>query len=44
LKPGFARHALTEGLAAFALVCAGCGAIVTDADRHGSLGTVGGAR
>jgi hypothetical protein len=44
LKPGLARRALAEGLAASALGFAGCGAIVTDAERHESLGTVGGAR
>jgi MIP family channel proteins len=32
---------VAEGLAAFALVFAGCGAIVTDAVRDGVLGTVG---
>jgi MIP family channel proteins len=35
------RRALAEGLAAFALVFAGCGAIVTDAVRGGPLGSVG---
>jgi aquaporin NIP len=30
-----------EGLAAFALVFAGCGAIVTNAQHHGALGSVG---
>ena len=35
------RRAATEGLAAFALVFAGCGAIVTDASYDGALGTVG---
>ncbi|MBN1530479.1 MAG: MIP family channel protein [Thermoleophilaceae bacterium] len=40
-RPGLGRRAAAEGLAAFALVFAGCGAIVTD-DRYGSaLGTVG---
>jgi aquaporin NIP len=32
---------LAEALAAFALVFAGCGAIVADAERGGALGTVG---
>ena len=40
-RPNLARRALTEGIGAFALVFAGCGAIVTDAVRQGSLGTVG---
>jgi aquaporin NIP len=35
------RRATAEGLAAFALVFAGCGAIVTDARYDGALGTVG---
>src|SRR5918999_4888386 len=35
------RRAATEGLAAFALVFAGCGAIVADARYGGALGTVG---
>jgi aquaporin NIP len=39
--PSLARRAAAEGLAAFALVFAGCGAIVTDAVRDGALGTVG---
>ena len=36
-----ARRAGAEALAAFALVFAGCGAIVADARYHGALGTVG---
>lgn len=36
-----ARRAGAEALAAFALVFAGCGAIVTDAEYGGALGTVG---
>jgi len=40
-RPGLARRCAAEALAAFALVFAGCGAIVTDATRHGTLGTVG---
>jgi MIP family channel proteins len=35
------RRASAEALAAFALVFAGCGAIVTDASYDGALGTVG---
>ena len=35
------RRAAAEGLAAFALVFAGCGAIVADAVYGGALGTVG---
>jgi aquaporin NIP len=35
------RRALAEFLAAFALVFAGCGAIITDAKYGGALGTVG---
>lgn len=35
------RRAAAEGLAAFALVFAGCGAIITDAQYDGALGTVG---
>jgi aquaporin NIP len=35
------RRATAEGLAAFALVFAGCGAIVADASYDGALGTVG---
>src|SRR4051794_39529731 len=40
-RPDLARRAFAEGLAAFALVFAGCGAIVADATRDGALGTVG---
>ena len=35
------RRASAEALAAFALVFAGCGAVVTDASYHGALGAVG---
>ena len=35
------RRALAEGFAAFALVFAGCGAIVADAQYGGALGAVG---
>jgi aquaporin NIP len=40
-RPNIARRAAAEGLAAFALVFAGCGAIVSDEHSHGALGTVG---
>jgi aquaporin NIP len=40
-RPGLARRALAEGLAAFALVFAGCGAIVADSRYDGTLGSVG---
>jgi MIP family channel proteins len=40
-RPPLARRAGAEGLAAFALVFAGCGAAVTDARYDGALGTVG---
>ncbi len=40
-KPGLARRAGAEALAAFALVFAGCGAVVADATSGGELGTVG---
>lgn len=39
-RPDLKRRAFAEGLAAFALVFAGCGAIVTDAE-YGGLGVVG---
>jgi aquaporin NIP len=39
-RPDLGRRALAEGLAAFALVFAGCGAIVADSTR-GGLGQVG---
>lgn len=39
--PNLPRRALAEGLAAFALVFAGCGAIVADATYDGALGVVG---
>jgi MIP family channel proteins len=35
------RRAVAEGMAAFALVVAGCGAIVSDTRSHGALGAVG---
>jgi aquaporin NIP len=40
-KPPLARRAAAEGLAAFALVFAGCGAAVSNARYDGALGTVG---
>jgi glycerol uptake facilitator-like aquaporin len=33
-RPGLLRRAVAEGLAAFALVFAGCGAIVTNATHN----------
>src|SRR3954466_73973 len=47
IRPGMdqslslARRAAAEGIAAFALVFAGCGAIVADAQYDGALGVVG---
>ena len=40
-RPPLARRALAEGFAAFALVFAGCGAIVADARSGGALGALG---
>lgn len=40
-RPALARRALAEALATFALVFAGCGAIVADSQRGQALGTVG---
>ena len=40
-RPGLPRRALMEAIGAFALVIAGCGAIVTNATHPGSLGSVG---
>ena len=40
-RPALARRAAAEGLAAFALVFAGCGAAITDEVRDGALGAVG---
>ncbi|MGH2959315.1 MAG: MIP family channel protein [Solirubrobacterales bacterium] len=40
-RPTLARRSAAEGLAAFALVFAGCGAIVTSAQFEDSIGTVG---
>lgn len=39
--PDLLRRSAAEALGAFALVFAGCGAIVTDAHTHGALGVVG---
>jgi aquaporin NIP len=39
--PALLRRSVAEGLAAFALVFAGCGAIITNATHHGALGSVG---
>ena len=40
-RPDLVRRAAAEAIGAFALVFAGCGAIVTEAEHPGSLGTVG---
>jgi MIP family channel proteins len=40
-RPDLGRRALAEGLAAFALVFAGCGAIVANSVYDAALGTVG---
>ncbi len=40
-RPSLARRCFAEGLATFALVFAGCGAIVLDSERGGSLGSTG---
>ena len=40
-RPDLARRASAEGLAAFALVFAGCGAIIANATNDGALGAVG---
>ena len=39
--PDLGRRALAEGIATFALVFAGCGAIVANAEYDGALGAVG---
>ena len=41
MKPDLARRAAAEAVATFALVFAGCGAIVADSVYGGTLGTVG---
>jgi MIP family channel proteins len=40
-RPQLARRVLMEGIGTFALVFAGCGAVVTNAARDGALGAVG---
>ena len=40
-RPDLGRRAVAEGLATFALVFAGCGAIVANSVYDGALGTVG---
>ena len=40
-RPGLLRRSAAEGLAAFALVFAGCGAVVTNATHQNTLGSVG---
>jgi aquaporin NIP len=40
-KPDLVRRSAAEALGAFALLFAGCGAIVTDTHTHGALGVVG---
>jgi hypothetical protein len=40
-RPSLPRRAAAEGIGTFALVFVGCGAIVTDSQRHGALGAVG---
>jgi MIP family channel proteins len=40
-RPDLIRRAVAEGIGVFALVFAGCGAIVAEAEHPGTLGTVG---
>jgi aquaporin NIP len=40
-RPGLSRRAAAEALAAFALVFAGCGAVVANAEYDAALGAVG---
>jgi MIP family channel proteins len=40
-RPDLIRRAAAEGIGVFALVFAGCGAIITEAEHPGTLGTVG---
>ncbi|HYH54879.1 MAG TPA: aquaporin [Solirubrobacterales bacterium] len=40
-RPNLLRRAAAEGIGVFALVFAGCGAIVAEAERPGALGPVG---
>jgi MIP family channel proteins len=39
--PGLARRSIAEAFGTFALVFAGCGAIITNTERAGALGVVG---
>ena len=41
VRPNLLRRAAAEGIGAFVLVFAGCGAIVTEAEHHGTVGNVG---
>jgi aquaporin NIP len=40
-RPNLARRAAAEGIGVFALVFAGCGAIIAEAEHPGALGVVG---
>ena len=40
-RPDLLRRAAAEGIGVFALVFAGCGAIVAEAENPGTLGTLG---
>jgi MIP family channel proteins len=40
-QPSLGRRAAAEAIGTFALVFAGCGAVVTNFERHGALGVVG---
>ena len=40
-RPDLIRRAAAEGIGVFALVFAGCGAIVAESEHPGTLGTVG---
>jgi aquaporin Z len=40
-RPNLLRRAGAEGIGVFALVFAGCGAIITEAEHPGTLGNVG---
>ncbi len=41
IRPGLGRRALMEAIGTFALVVAGCGAVIANATRDGALGAVG---
>ncbi|MBI5309933.1 MAG: aquaporin [Actinobacteria bacterium] len=41
MSPSLSRRAAAEGIAAFALVFAGCGAVIADAHFDGTLGAIG---